>query len=55
MANQFKSQNKNQWEMLFQYVTGKNQNNEIMRNVIDERLNNKVKSLEDVSMKKRNH
>lgn len=55
MAHQFKPQNGNKWEMLLHYVTGKDQNNEIMRNVIDERLNNKVKSLEDVSMRKRSH
>jgi hypothetical protein len=56
MAHMFKSENKSKWGMLVEYITGKANNNEIIQNVIDERNNNKVKSLEEVNLgRKRNH
>lgn len=52
----FKPQTENKWDLLLKYVTGKAENNEIIRNVIEERNNNKVKSLEDVNLgRKRNN
>ena len=52
MGNMFFSQNKNKWNLLVEYVTGKASNNEIMKNVIDERNNHKVKSLEEWNIQK---
>ena len=41
---------KNKWGVLCNYVTGKQNNSEIVNNVITERINDKVKSLEDVQI-----
>ena len=41
------------WDVLVNYVTGKAQNTEIMKNVIDERNHLKVKSLEETTLRKK--
>lgn len=44
-------QKQNNWKEICNYITGKQNNSEIVSNVINERINDKVKSLEDVRVK----
>lgn len=41
---------KTNWGVLWNYVTSKKNNSEVVNNVISERINDKVKSLEDVKI-----
>ena len=48
----FSNENKSKWSLLVEFVTGKTDNNEVVKNVINERNNYKVKSLEEWNIPK---
>ncbi|CAI2387608.1 unnamed protein product [Moneuplotes crassus] len=50
VANTFVGEKKNKWGVLCNYITSKQNNSDIVTNVITERINDKVKSLEDVKI-----
>jgi hypothetical protein len=46
----FTNENKSKWNLLVDFITGRAENNEVVKNVINERNHHKVKSLEECNI-----